>query len=50
MADVTLTQGIDVMIRQAVPQIERVIDTTDHAAGSNPYYQPAKGGVSPLAH
>lgn len=50
MADVTLTQGIDVMIRQAVPQIERVIDTTDHAAGANPYYQPAKGGVSPLAH
>lgn len=49
LADVTLKQGIDVMIREAVPQIERVIDTTDHAAGANPYYQPAKGGISPLA-
>jgi len=40
--DVTLRQGIEVAIRQAVPQINRVIDTTDHAAGTNPYFQPAK--------
>jgi Fe/S biogenesis protein NfuA len=40
--DVTLRQGIEVAIRQAVPQIDRVIDTTDHAAGTNPYFQPAK--------
>jgi hypothetical protein len=27
-----------------------VVDTTDHAGGNNPYYQPAKGaeGASPL--
>lgn len=43
LADVTLKQGIEVMIREAVPQIAAVIDSTDHAAGSNPYYQPAKG-------
>ncbi|MGH2606552.1 MAG: iron-sulfur cluster assembly accessory protein, partial [Anaerolineales bacterium] len=48
LADVTLKKGIDVMIREAVPDIEQVVDTTDHAAGTNPYYQPAKGGQSPL--
>jgi Fe/S biogenesis protein NfuA len=42
MASVTLTQGIEVSIREAIPEISRVVDTTDHAAGSNPYYQPAK--------
>ena len=24
------------------PEIEEVLDTTDHASGSNPYYQPSK--------
>ncbi|MGI8554472.1 MAG: iron-sulfur cluster assembly accessory protein [Dehalococcoidia bacterium] len=43
MVDVTLKQGIEVMIREAMPEIEQVVDTTDHAGGSNPYYQPAKG-------
>ena len=27
-----------------VPEIEEVLDTTDHGSGSNPYYQPSKGG------
>ncbi len=49
MADVTLKQGIEVMIREAVPEIRQIVDTTDHASGTNPYYQPAKGGQSPLA-
>lgn len=40
--DVTLRQGIEVAIKTAVPEITRVIDSTDHAAGSNPYFQPAK--------
>ena len=40
--DVTLRQGIEVAIKAAVPQITQVIDTTDHAAGMNPYFQPAK--------
>ena len=42
MATVTLSQGIEVALKEAVPEIERVVDTTDHASGSNPYYQPAK--------
>jgi Fe/S biogenesis protein NfuA len=50
MASVTLKQGVEVLIRQSFPQIEAVVDTTDHAGGDNPYYQPAKGaqGASPF--
>jgi Fe/S biogenesis protein NfuA len=43
MVDVTLKQGIEVMIKEEIPQIARVIDQTDHAGGKNPYYQPTKG-------
>jgi len=49
MADVTLKQGIEVLLKEAVPEIRQVIDTTDHAAGKNPFYQPSKGGTSPFA-
>ena len=45
MASVTLKQGIEVAVREAVPEIQEVIDVTDHAEGSNPYYQPAKDGA-----
>ncbi|MEH6525859.1 MAG: NifU family protein [Sneathiella sp.] len=38
MADATLKQGVEVEIKSAVPTIERVLDVTDHAGGSNPYY------------
>jgi Fe/S biogenesis protein NfuA len=44
MVDVTLKHGIEVRIREVVPAIREIIDTTDHAEGRNPYYQPAKGG------
>ena len=49
MVDVTLKQGIEVRIREAVPSIREIVDTTDHAGGKNPYYQPSKGGRSPYA-
>ena len=42
MVSVTLRQGIEVALREAVPVITRVIDVTDHASGTNPYYEPAK--------
>jgi Fe/S biogenesis protein NfuA len=42
MAAVTLSQGIEVAIQQSVPEIVRIVDVTDHASGSNPYYEPAK--------
>lgn len=47
MANVTLKQGVEVMIKEAVPQITRILDTTDHADGTNPFYQPSKGGPGP---
>ena len=42
MAPVTLTQGIEVAITGAVPEITRVVDATDHASGTNPYFEAAK--------
>jgi NFU1 iron-sulfur cluster scaffold homolog, mitochondrial len=41
-ADFTLRQGIEAIIRKEVPEILQVLDVTDHAAGTNPYYRPAK--------
>jgi len=42
MASVTLSQGIEQAIKEAIPEIISVIDVTDHAAGQNPYYEAAK--------
>jgi Fe/S biogenesis protein NfuA len=42
MASVTLTQGIEVVIKEQVPEITRVVDVTDHASGENPYFESAK--------
>jgi Fe/S biogenesis protein NfuA len=42
LAAVTLTQGIEVAILDAVPDISSVVDVTDHSAGDNPYYESAK--------
>ena len=42
MASVTLSQGIEVALRESVPEITRVVDVTDHASGANPYYEAAK--------
>lgn len=38
MSRMTMLQGVQTMIKQAVPVIERVIDATDHSTGANPYY------------
>ena len=42
MVDVTLKQGVEVAIKGSVPEITQVVDTTDHASGTNPYFQPSK--------
>ena len=42
MADVTLRQGIEAMLHQHVPDVKGIVDITDHAAGSNPYFAAAK--------
>ena len=41
MAKATLSQGIEVILREAIPEIANVVDVTDHADGTNPFYQPA---------
>ena len=41
MAKATLSQGIEVILREAIPEIANVVDVTDHADGANPYYEPA---------
>ena len=38
MVDVTLKQGIEVVIREKVPAIVGIVDMTDHDAGTNPFY------------
>ncbi|HZU79330.1 MAG TPA: NifU family protein [Acidimicrobiales bacterium] len=42
LARVTLSQGIEVALRDAVPELVGVVDVTDHASGSNPYFESAK--------
>jgi len=37
--DVTLRQGVETAIRNAVPGVTAIVDVTDHQAGENPYYQ-----------
>ena len=41
-ADVTLKSGIERLIKDELPEVTEVLDTTDHAAGNNPYYTPGK--------
>ena len=41
-ADVTLKAGIERLINEELPEIEEVLDSTDHASGTNPYYTPGK--------
>ena len=36
-AAMTMKQGVEVAIRNEVPGIEGIYDSTDHAAGSNPF-------------
>jgi Fe/S biogenesis protein NfuA len=42
-ADITLKSGIERLIKEELPEITEVLDTTDHASGSNPYYAAGKG-------
>jgi Fe/S biogenesis protein NfuA len=38
MSRMTLTQGIETTLREAIPELTGVIDVTDHASGVNPFY------------
>ena len=39
MSKATLRQGIEVAIKEAVPEILHVVDVTDHQSGDNPFYR-----------
>jgi len=38
MSRMTMLEGVQTMIVDAVPGIEKVLDVTDHATGENPYF------------
>jgi Fe/S biogenesis protein NfuA len=38
-ADTTVKEGIQAAICEEVPEVHTVLDVTDHAAGTNPYFQ-----------
>lgn len=41
MVSVTLKYGVERTIREEVPEVGEILDTTDHASGRNPYYAPS---------
>ncbi len=42
LADVTVRQGIEALLRKRVPEIVAVADVTDHQAGTEPFFTPEK--------
>jgi Fe-S cluster biogenesis protein NfuA len=42
LAEVTVRQGIERLLRARFAEIEAVVDVTDHEAGSNPFFTPEK--------
>jgi Fe/S biogenesis protein NfuA len=38
MSRATLANGIEVQLRDAIPELTGVVDVTDHASGATPYY------------
>jgi len=37
-SQVTLRQGLEVILKRVAPEIEEIVDATDHAAGKQPFY------------
>jgi Fe-S cluster biogenesis protein NfuA len=42
LAEVTIRQGIEPLLRSRLPAITGLIDITDHEAGTDPFYSPEK--------
>src|ERR1700677_3497628 len=38
MSRMTLSQGIETMLKESIPELTEVLDVTDHASGENPFY------------
>lgn len=39
MSTATLKHGVESALRARVPEVSEILDTTDHASGTNPYFQ-----------
>ena len=39
MSRMTLRQGVERMVRQAVPEVTVIHDVTDHSSGENPFFE-----------
>ena len=37
--DVTLRQGVEVQLKQSIPELTQVVDSTDHSVADNAYYK-----------
>jgi Fe/S biogenesis protein NfuA len=42
MAQVTLKQGIERILLESIPELTDIVDVTDHASGTDPYYEKSK--------
>jgi len=42
LAEVTLRQGIEPLLRARLPQMTGLVDVTDHEAGTEPFFSPEK--------
>ena len=38
MSKMTMLEGVQTMLSEAIPAVQRVRDLTDHSTGENPYY------------
>lgn len=41
LAGLTLKRGIEVAVTRSVPEVAEIVDVTDHAGGTNPYFDPS---------
>ena len=42
LAEVTIRQGIEPLLRARLPAMTGLIDVTDHEAGTDPFFSPEK--------
>ena len=38
MIDTTVKQGVEVMLKEAIPELAGVYDVTDHSEGESPFF------------
>ncbi len=42
MAQMTLSEGIERIMHESIPELAGIVDVTNHEAGDNPYYEASK--------